>query len=276
MKSIKIQKNIKGFVKVNGVHLYYEVIGAGKPLMLVAGLGSDSQSWQPVVEELSRHFLLIMPDNRGSGRTVPQDVDTSIRQIADDCIALSRHLGIGSFDLLGHSMGGFVALDLAIRYPDAVDRLILEGTAASDSSRNNALFSGWADTLADDIDKTEWFRILFYWIFTERFFENEKTVEEALYQAVHYPYSQSATAFRKQVEAIANFDCLAYLSGIKAKTLVIRGEEDILFPSDKSALLAQEIPQALLETIKNAAHSIHMEQADAFSKQVVEFLALPS
>ncbi len=272
MKNTGPQKNIKGFVKVNGIHLYYETIGSGKPLMLVAGLASDSQSWQPVTKELSRHFLLIMPDNRGSGRTVPQDTDTSIRQIADDCVALSRHLGLDSFDLLGHSMGGFVALDLAIRYPDLVDRLILEGTASSDSKRNNALFSDWADTLAAGMGKTEWFRMLFYWIFTEAFFENEKMVERALYQTVHYPYPQSTTAFRKQVEAIAAFDCLAKLSEVKSKTLVVRGEEDILFPSDKSALLAEKIPHTVYKTIKNAAHSIHMEQPEAFSASVVSFL----
>lgn len=58
-------------IQVNNVSLYYEIHGEGEPLMLVAGLGSDSQSWQPVMEELSRHFLVITPDNRGTGRTVP-------------------------------------------------------------------------------------------------------------------------------------------------------------------------------------------------------------
>jgi pimeloyl-ACP methyl ester carboxylesterase len=269
------QRNVKAFAKINGIHLYYEVLGKGKPLMLVAGLGSDSQSWQPIIEELSSHFMLILPDNRGAGRTVPQDTDTSIRQIADDCIALSKHLGLGSFDLLGHSMGGFVALDLAIRYPHSVDRLILEGTAASNSKRNNALFSDWASTMASGMDRAEWFRNLFYWIFTEDFFEDEKNVEEALRYAVTYPYPQSDTAFRKQVEAIAAFDCSQKLSEIRAGTLIVRGEEDILFPSERSDLLARSISGASLQTIKNAAHSIHMEQPKAFGRSVIDFLAAP-
>ena len=69
--------------------------------MLIAGLASDSQSWLPIVEDLSRDFLVITLDNRGTGRTTPQDVETSIGHIAEDCMALVRHLGLSSVTLLG-------------------------------------------------------------------------------------------------------------------------------------------------------------------------------
>lgn len=91
---------------INGVDLYYEIHGKGMPLMLVAGLASDSQSWKPIIGDLSRHYLVITTDNRGVGRTKPQNIGISIQQIADDCIALIRHLGSSSVNLLGHSMGG--------------------------------------------------------------------------------------------------------------------------------------------------------------------------
>jgi len=259
-------------IQVNNISLYYEIHGRGEPLMLVAGLGSDSQSWQPVMEELSRHFLVITPDNRGTGRTVPQDVETSIPQIADDCMALARHLGLSSFNLLGHSMGGFVALDLATRYPDAVDKLILAGTSASNPKCNDLLFSDWASTLESGMDKTQWFHSIFYWLFTEQFFENGDAVDAALRYAVDYPYPQSAVAFRKQVEAIVGFDCFEQLSGVTAKTLIISGQEDILFPPDASASLMQAISGAAFSVIAHAAHSIHMEQPQVFTDCVLDFL----
>ena len=259
-------------IQVNNVSIYYETYGAGEPLMLVAGLGSDSQSWQPIMEELSQHFLVIAPDNRGTGRTVPQDIETSIRQIADDCMALARHLGFSSFKLLGHSMGGFVALDLATRYPNAVEKLILAGTSASNPKCNDVLFSDWASTLESGMDKTQWFRSIFHWLFTKQFFENEDTVDAALRYAVDYPYPQSAVAFRKQVEAISGFDCFEQLSGVSTKTLIISGEEDILFPPDASASLAQEISGAHFSMIEHAAHSIHMEQPQVFTECVLDFL----
>jgi hypothetical protein len=78
----------------NGIDLYYEIPGKGTPLMLIAGLASDSQSWQAVIKDLSRYYLVIIPDNRGVGRTMPQNIEISIRQIVDDSVALIKHLGL--------------------------------------------------------------------------------------------------------------------------------------------------------------------------------------
>lgn len=257
---------------INDVELYYETHGEGMPLMLVAGLASDSQSWLPIVGDLSRECLVITPDNRGVGRTRPQDIATSIRQIADDCIGLIRHLGLASVNVLGHSMGGFVALDLAVRYPGCVDKLILAATSASNSRRNDALFATWASELESGMRLEPWFRNIFFWLFTARFFENETTVNDAVRYAVEYPYPQGAIAFRKQVEAISDFDCTEGLGGITAKTMVISGKEDLLFPTAACARLARSMPGAAISEIDNAAHSIHMEQARAFTDRVLGFL----
>ena len=96
------------------VDLYYECHGSGAPLFLIAGLASDSQSWQPIIGDLAAHFRVIALDNRGVGRTIPQDAPTSIRAMADDCVALIDHLRLPSVHVLGHSMGGFIAQELAI------------------------------------------------------------------------------------------------------------------------------------------------------------------
>ena len=259
-------------IQIDNIDFYYEIHGTGEPLLLVAGLASDSQSWEPIIEGLSAHYMVITPDNRGSGRTVPKDIETSIGHMADDCMALAMHLGLSSFNLLGHSMGGFIALDLSARYPDAVTKLILAGTSAFNPKRNDLLFSDWASTFESDMDKVQWFSTIFYWVFTERFFESREVVDAALGYAVDYPYPQSKIAFRKQVEAISGFDCYAQLSSICAITLVISGEKDILFPPDRSAYLAQAIQGAGFSIIEDAAHSIHMEQPQAFMDCVVNFL----
>lgn len=258
--------------EINGVDLYYEIHGKGMPLMLVAGLASDSQSWQSIIGGLSRHCLVIAPDNRGVGRTRPQDIGISIQQVADDCIALVRHLGRSSVNLLGHSMGGFVALDLAIRYPNYINKLMLAGISASNSRRNGSLFSNWASCLETGMDLDRWFRNIFYWLFSARFFENEAAVNEAVRYAIEYPYPQSPIAFRNQVKAIASYDCTQGLSGVTAETMVISGKEDLLFPPEVCARLAQAIPGAAFSVIDGAGHSIHMEQPRAFTDCVLEFL----
>ncbi|MDD3814215.1 MAG: alpha/beta fold hydrolase [Desulfocapsaceae bacterium] len=257
---------------INNVDLYYETHGQGMPLVLLAGLASDSQSWLPVIERLSRHYLVITLDNRGVGRTTPQDIETSIPQMVDDSVKLIKHLGFSSVNILGHSMGGFVALDLAIRYPDCVHKLILAGTAASNSIRNNVLFSDLATCLETGMDPELWFRNIFFWIFSEQFFENEAAVKEAVRYAIEYPYPQSAIAFRNQVQAIARYDCTKALSGVTAETMVISGKEDLLFPPEVCSRLAQAIPGATFSVIDKAAHSIHMEQPQVFTDCVLEFL----
>lgn len=257
---------------VNNVRLYYETHGKGIPLMLVAGLASDSQSWQPIISELSRHFLVITLDNRGVGRTRPQEIEVSIQQTADDCIALIRQLELPSVNLLGHSMGGFVALDIAIRRPECINKLLLAGTSSLNSKRNNALFSGWASFLETGMDLEQWFRNIFYWIFSARFFENEAIVNDMIRYAVEYPYPQSSIAFRNQVNAIERFDCTESLSSITAKTIVISGKEDLLFPTEVCSRLSEAIPGAAYSAIDNAAHSIHMEQPHAFTECVLEFI----
>jgi len=256
------------------IELYYEVHGAGPPLLLIAGLASDSQSWGPVLPELAARYRVIVPDNRGCGRTRPRESGVSITAMADDCMALVRHLGLEKVSLLGHSMGGFVAQECAVRFPGMVDRLILAATSSRNSARNNLLFSDWASALEGGSAPEPWFRNIFYWIFSQGFFEDTGTVTAAARCAVEYPYPQSAAAFRGQVEALAVFDGRRALSRIGAKTLVIGGGEDLLFPARECLALAQAIPGASLTMIDGAGHSIHMENPRAFVTAVVDFLNL--
>jgi pimeloyl-ACP methyl ester carboxylesterase len=260
------------YLSVNDINLYYEEHGSGSPLILIAGLASDSQSWLPVVESLSRQYRVIIFDNRGSGRTIPQDAKTSIQMMADDCIALVRHLKLPHVHLLGHSMGGFVALDCAIRYPHSISKLILVGTSAFDSDRNNALFSDWASCLETEMDTKLWFRNIFYWIFSRRFFEDAKSVETAVGLAAKNPYPQSKTAFRNQVEAIKTFNCLKELSNIRSETLMIFGKEDLLFPPKKNSKILRTIPMTETALIAHAAHSVQIERPKAFVDHVQAFL----
>ncbi len=257
---------------INDINLYYEIHGKDTPLMLVAGLASDSQSWQSIIKDLSRQYRVITPDNRGVGRTKPSDVDVSIQQIADDCIALVRYLGLSSVNLIGHSMGGFVALDCAIRYPEYVSKLILAGTSAFNSERNNALFLDWVSYLESGMNLELWFRNIFYWLFSKRFFENEKIVNDTIQLSIEYPYPQSKIAFKNQVMAVAGFNCMNRLSEISSKTLIISGKEDLLFPREEGVRLSQMIPGASFSLIENAAHSIHTECPRAFTDCVLNFL----
>jgi pimeloyl-ACP methyl ester carboxylesterase len=258
---------------INGIDLYYDTCGSGPPLLLIAGLGSDSQSWLPVIDSLARRFTVIASDNRGMGRTQPTDVETSIESIAADCIQLVEWLGIESVDVAGHSMGGFVAQVCVVQRPGRVRRMVLAATGLSNSARNNLLFTDWAALLATGTARDLWFRNLFYWIFSRHFFQNPAAVEAAVKMAVEYTYPPGKTAFARQVTAIADFDGHFLAPMIHAKTLVLAGKENLLFEVDACTALARAITDAQIVVLDRVAHSIHMEDPRTFTDCIVQFLS---
>jgi 3-oxoadipate enol-lactonase len=259
-------------IEIDGIRLYYEVRGGGPPLVLVAGLASDSQSWLPVVEPLARRFTVVAYDNRGVGRTTPPDVEIEISLLADDCVALIDRLGYSKVHLLGHSMGGLIAQDVAARHPDRIDRLILVGTGRRTTDEDDTLLSDMARSLEAGTDPETWFRELFRWIFTTRFMQDEATAAESIRLAVEYPYPQTAEQFQKQVDAVARFAGVDP-SRIVARTLVMTGEDDVLFPPEEGRSLAMRLPDAEFLLVPSAAHSVHMESPVPFVDAVVRFLS---
>ncbi|MFO1323103.1 MAG: alpha/beta hydrolase [Burkholderiales bacterium] len=254
------------------VDLWYDVRGTGAPLLLVAGLAADSAFWLPVMDALAAQRRVIVVDNRGSGRTTPPDAATGIAAMADDCAALVRHLRLPKVDVAGHSMGGMIAQDFAIRHPELADRVVLASTAPFVSARNNDLFASWA-AFFESLDRASWFRNLYYWVLSSRFFDNRVSVEALVKMAAVYPYQQTPQALRNQVAAIAKFDSRGALSSLRARTLVLAGTEDLLFTTAESAAFAKSIPHATFVAVEGAAHSFPAEAPQDFTRNVLGFLA---
>jgi pimeloyl-ACP methyl ester carboxylesterase len=255
----------------DGIGTYYERKGNGPPLMLVAGLAADNAFWIPSVDALAARFDLVMPDNRGAGRTTPLDAPTSVAAMADDCIKLADHLGVSRFSIAGHSMGGMIALECAIRHPQRIDRLILASSTARASAWNNDLFATWARLFAL-VERPLWFRNLFYWVLSPPFLDKTSGFEALVKLASTYPYQQTPEALANQVKAIAGFDARAQLSSIAARTLVMAGTRDIVFPIDEAAAFAKSIPHATFAPIEGAAHSFPIESPAEFTRRALQFL----
>jgi len=124
------------YAEVNGLHLYYETYGAGRPLILLHGGLGSGEMFGPVLPLLAERHLVIAPDLQGHGRTADIDRPIDVRLMADDIAALITHLGLDKPDVVGYSLGGGVALLTAIKYPDKVRRLV----SASANIRRNAIY----------------------------------------------------------------------------------------------------------------------------------------
>ncbi|UOD50099.1 alpha/beta fold hydrolase [Orrella daihaiensis] len=263
-------------LNLSDANLYYEVHEATRPsnnppLLLVAGLASDSQSWQPALHALTQDRRIILLDNRGSGRTrAPNEI--TLTQMAQDCLALCDHLKIDQIDLLGHSMGGCVSLNVARMAPERIRKLIICNSTSRTGARNDMMFTDWADALDEAGATARWYRTFFYWIFTREFFNNEQALQQLVNLVMNYEYGPNAVTYRSQVNALKGFDATAWLSQITTQALVIASSEDLIFPPGDDASGLAALPNAQVDVIPGLAHSLPLEAPRVFGERVLGFL----
>ena len=258
--------------RINNIECYYEIHGNGSPLVMIAGFASDSQSWQPVLGRLAEHFKVIVFDNRGIGRTRYPQESFQISTLALDTVCLLEHLAIQKADILGHSMGGYIAQEIAIEYPQKVNRLVLVSTRATSSPRSKSIFIELLKILESGKDYDLFIRKFFHLIFTPEYLGNKEHIEAAVKYAVDYPYPVTADGFRRQLEALSNFSSLDRLGRIKVATLLMAGKKDSLITSAEIQLLVDKISSVKIKYLESAAHSFQVEQPDLFVACVADFL----
>lgn len=251
--------------------LYYQIHGKGQPLLMIAGMSSDSNSWQYILDRMKAGHMLICFDNRGCGRTSYHGA-FSLQDLAGDAAALLQHLSIEQADLVGHSMGGMIAQQMAIDHPEMIDRLILACTSPKLSARATAILDDLLMMWKDGADMSEWFRKMFLSLFTEEANANKKFIDAAIIFALAYPYPQSLGGFEHQVRAIKAFDSKEKLHLIKQKTLILTGENDRLFRAGDTHLLDGISGEKTHTVIEGAAHSVHAEKPGPFVREVKKFL----
>ncbi len=253
----------------NGARVHYELVGAGPPLLMIAGIASDGASWAPLTPLLADRFRLILIDNRGAGRT-KSPPPFSIEDMAGDCAALLDRLGVETADVLAHSMGGAIARQLAATHPHRVRRLV-SMTSGDRVPRKAAELLTDLARLYHELEPTRWFRLLYQWLFSEPFFADPNNVRQASIASALYPFRQSPDNFSAQLAA-----ALAYkppdLSRIGGPVLAIAAERDIFVPPAVVKAAHEAIPDCRFEVIAEAAHSVHWEQPEAVAKLVRDFL----
>jgi len=259
-------------VSHNGAEIYYETMGDGPPLLLIAGVMSDNASWGPIKPLLAKRYTLIMPDNRGCGRTRSEGA-IAVDDMAGDCIALLDALGHDDAYVLGHSMGGAIALTLEKIAPARVKKLALAAAAAKPSARTVSMIDNILSLREAGAPQEHWLRAFFHWLFAPSFFENKNAVDAAIALSIAYPYGQSLEDMRRQVETIRAFDGRPLVAGLAAKTLLLAGELDHMAPPALIAEAYSNARHARLEILPGAAHSLHWDQPAAFAAAVSAFFS---
>ncbi|HEU5320051.1 MAG TPA: alpha/beta fold hydrolase [Methylomirabilota bacterium] len=259
-------------VRANGLTLHYLEAGAGEPLVLLMGFGGDHTAWGLQVPAFAERYRVIAPDNRGAGQSETPDVPYTTRLMADDTVGLMDALGIERAHLLGVSMGGMIAQEIALHHPGRVRSLQLHCTYARPDRYTLALLEAWR-LVRTTVGREEALRTIALWLFApETYNERPEFVEAVLQAALANPFPQSLTGFLRQGEAVQEHDTLERLGAIRCPTLVAGAEADILVPPRFWRELAARIPGAELHVLSGAGHVYFWERPDVFNALCVNFL----
>jgi len=264
-------------VKVNDINMYYEIHGDGFPLVMIMGLSANADWWTPdLIEQCSRNYKTVIFDNRDAGRTDKPEINYSIKMFADDTAGLMDALNIERAHVLGVSMGGMIAQELVLNYPEKVEKIVLGCTHCGGSKQ--VLPS--QDTLEqltgsmEGVSPEEMFQAFLPYLYTEEFIKNNPELIESVKQRVLIA-PIPADAYQRQINAIMGFNSYRRLKNIEVPTLVIHGKRDILVPTENGEILAEKIPGAQLLLLDNAAHMYDQPDTDKVISTTLEFLKAP-
>ncbi len=236
------------------------------------GMGSDVSGWRLQVPAWSKHFRVLIFDNRDVGRSSYCPGGYSVADMAADAVALADCVGFSSFHLVGISLGGAVAQELALGWSERVLTLTLVVTWGGSGSFGieRARLQVLSHAAMSDDDLLEQMLVM---TLSERHFERPDHMELIRSQAREYPYPQRRDGFVRQLVLASRHEVRDRLRELSMPVLVIGAEQDVLLPVWKSRELADLIPGARLVVVEESAHAVNVEKPGELSKLVIDFVS---
>jgi pimeloyl-ACP methyl ester carboxylesterase len=256
--------------KVNGFEMNYEDTGKGTPIVLIHGIGGDTTEWSLLVPELSKEARCIAVDLRGHGKSEKPDQPYTQDMFADDVAALLNTMKIDKAYICGISMGGFVALKMALNHPEKVSGLILIDTAAEMPAKTVEAGSRWAKAFVEKglegYIEAE-IKDIFHPMFVRRhpdavkeFADSMRTRDARTVQRVQQGFMKSPLNLEKEINKI------------KVPTLIIHGREDEVVPHEEADLMHKHISNSQIALIPFAGHGALLERNDFFADLIPYFI----
>jgi pimeloyl-ACP methyl ester carboxylesterase len=254
----------------NGTTLYWEAEGSGEPVLLVMGLGLAATGWWRTIPVLARRFRVLSFDNRGCGRSARPRGPYTLAQLAEDAVAVLDAAGEQSAHVYGISLGGMVAQELALRWPERVRSLVLGATTAGGvehepPDRETVDFLQRCATMRPE--EGVWASIPY--VYGSALERAASRVAEDVEQRLRFPADRDG--YRAQLAAASAHDTTGRLAAIAAPTLVLHGSADRIVPIANGRRLAEHLSTSRFEELAGAGHMYTTDAAQA-DEIVVRFL----
>jgi pimeloyl-ACP methyl ester carboxylesterase len=262
---------------LGNVKIYYEVHGEGYPLLMIPGFSGSSEGWnqlEPRASDLSKQHKVILIDSRGTGRSSVPPSEYSIEEMADGAADLLNYLKITKAHVLGNALGGMIAQELAIKYPNLINGLILVAT-----SPGGFLYDLPGQRV--NLDKLSWlfkpplgmrpeevrFQVL-QLAYSKSYLERNR--DQILSTTTKYP--TSLAVLEKHFGAAIKFDATSRLGQIISTTLILHGEDDEILFSDAARFLNKNILDSKLKIFRDTGHGVSVERWSEVKPMILSFL----
>jgi len=259
---------------LNGIELHVEQSGKGRPLVMLHGLTGNIESMRAEIDRLSRSRHVIAIDSRGHGRS-DKPAAYTLTDHVDDVLSVLNALNLSQVDLMGSSMGSYIAQGVAIREPERVNKLILITPKAHGTTSSMARLLGQHAAELQGKSEAEVQAFMFGLVFAPT------TSVDVRASFMMYAQQQAAAGLMLTAEqnlaanrALEGFDFRPDLARVTAETLVISGRHDALNPPEEGELITRLIPKARFEVLEHSGHVPNMEEPERFFELIESFLAL--
>ncbi len=261
----------------DGLKLRYEIRGNGEPVALIMGFSGSGRGWgEPFLKLMEARFKIFMIDNRGTGESDKPDTEFTLGDMAADIAAVLDHANTPRAHIFGISMGGMIAQEFALAYPQRTRGLVLGCTNCGASHSIAADPAAIANLIpAPGMDPIEQARRAFSVACGKAFLDSEAgqaTLTQAIAEMGNYPVTPMHT-FMRQGQAIGGFDSFARLGQIKSPTLIIHGDDDSIVPYPNADVLQGAIAGSKKHTLKAAGHMFFWEVPEETVRVAGDFLA---
>ena len=270
--------------EANGIKISYDLKGKGFPLILIHGFGSKKEIWKPQIIDFSKKYKTITFDLRGTGKTDRPNYPYIMEMFADDIKGLMDYLKIESTHLIGRSLGGMIAQNFVLKYPQNVKKLVLiasnaifDDESVVDLVINNRIKD--IELLKKDPVKAFWNKSLF--VYHQKFrqelkqnpkkkFYNAFSLEDLIEESTINP--SRAQDIINQGSAMKGHNTLNRLNQIKNETLLLAASHDRLIPKSLMVEINKRIPNSILKIIDKAGHFMTVSRATEVNNIILDFL----
>jgi 3-oxoadipate enol-lactonase len=257
----------------DSVRLAYEELGDGEPVLFCQGLGYDRRGFGPLPRLLAEDFRVILFDNRGVGDSDVPDGPYSVPLLTADAVAVLDAAGVESAHVFGVSLGGFIAQELALSYPERVRKLVLASTAPGSVPPSHPMPMRGQEAFMrfQTMEREEGLRLIVANSLGDHGVNERPQLFEEIY-AYRLERAPSLEAWQAQAYAGATFDAYERIPTIAVPTLVLQGGADTVVDPRNAELLVERIPGARLELIPDRGHLMMWEEGELLAPIVREFL----